>query len=47
MFKIALNEVNPIKTDMTYKTLRYCLETLNKKMPHPPSPCEKEGGAKV
>jgi hypothetical protein len=47
MFKIAQNEVNFKKNNMTFKALRYCLKTSTKKMPHPPFHLEKEGGQKV
>jgi hypothetical protein len=47
MFKIVQTEINFRKNNTTYKALRYCLETLAKKMSHPPFHMEKEGGQKV
>jgi hypothetical protein len=47
MFKIAQNETNPKKKIQLTKPLRYYLEILSKKMPHPLFHMEKEGGAKI
>jgi hypothetical protein len=47
MFKIAQNETNRKENNTIYKTLKYYLGILSKKMPRPLFHMEKEGGAKI